>query len=142
MLDVAAASTSDGLCPPGNTVLGVRVHYLPHRLDDGFTSELVASMTEAAMRPLLLALPELEGKVLASELLTPFDLAERFGVHGGHLEHGEMALDQIAVRPTPECVGYRTPVSGLLLASSGSHPGGGITGVPGALAAKAVLKSL
>jgi len=80
--------------------------------------------------------------VECSEVLTPVDLETRFGLRGGHLCHGEHALDQMfSMRPTPECAQFSTPIGGLYLAGSGSHPGGGITGVPGALAARAVLSS-
>jgi len=69
------------------------------------------------------------------------DLETTYGVSSGHLFHGEHATDQLAVRPTPECAGYRTPFDGLFLCGSGSHPGGGITCAPGALAARTILGS-
>jgi phytoene dehydrogenase-like protein len=67
------------------------------------------------------------------------DLEEKYGLHGGHLHHGEHSLDQLLVRPTPECVHYETPLKGLWLCGSGSHPGGGLTCAPGELAAQAIL---
>lgn len=73
------------------------------------------------------------------EVLTPADIEARYGVTGGHIHHGEHALDQLLVRPCPEAARYATPLAGLYLGGSGSHPGGGVTGAPGALAAKAVL---
>ncbi len=78
--------------------------------------------------------------MVASELLTPPDIEDRYGVTGGHLFHGEMALDQmLSLRPAI-CAGrYRTPVDGLYLAGGGSHPGGGISGLPGWLGAGAIL---
>lgn len=72
-------------------------------------------------------------------VLVPEDLEARYGLHGGHLHHGEHALDQLLVRPTPECVRYRTPIAGLWLCGSGSHPGGGLTCAPGEQAARAIL---
>ena len=80
-------------------------------------------------------------QIVAKEVLTPADLATRYGVTEGHLFHGEAGLDQILVRPTPECARYRTPIGGLFLCGSGSHPGGGITCVPGALGARTILRS-
>jgi phytoene dehydrogenase-like protein len=78
--------------------------------------------------------------VLGSELLTPADLEQRYGTTGGHLRHGEHALDQLLhLRPDPECARYATPIAGLWLCGSGSHPGGGLTGMPGMLAARAVM---
>jgi hypothetical protein len=73
------------------------------------------------------------------QVQTPFDLEATYGATGGHLYHGEHAIDQLAVRPIPECTGYRTPFDGLYLCGSGSHPGGDITCAPGALAAGVIL---
>jgi len=75
-------------------------------------------------------------------VLTPADLERRYRLTGGHIHHGEHALDQLLfMRPTVDCAEYTTPVRGLFLGGSGSHPGGGVTCAPGALAARAVLKS-
>ena len=71
--------------------------------------------------------------------VSPLDLEAAYGVSGGHLFRGEHATDQLVVRPTPECAAYRTPFEGLFLCGSGSHPGGGITCAPGALAAHTML---
>jgi phytoene dehydrogenase-like protein len=79
--------------------------------------------------------------IVGHQVLTPLDLETTYGVSSGHLFHGEHATDQLAVRPTPECAGYRTPFDGLFLCGSGSHPGGGITCAPGALAARTILGS-
>ena len=62
-----------------------------------------------------------------------------YALPGGNLHHGDHALDQLLLRPAAGCVGYRTPVPGLYLCGSGSHPGGGLTCLPGALAARAIL---
>ena len=77
--------------------------------------------------------------VVGRQVLTPVDLEKRYGLPGGHVHHGEHSLDQRLIRPAPGCTGYRTPVSGLFLCGSGSHPGGGITCGPGELAAAAIL---
>ena len=76
---------------------------------------------------------------MGRDVLSPADLAERYHVSGGHLHHGEHALDQLLLRPTPETARYSTPVEGLFLGGSGSHPGGGVTGLPGWLASGALL---
>jgi phytoene dehydrogenase-like protein len=73
------------------------------------------------------------------EVLTPVEIEARYGATEGHIYHGEHALDQLLIRPTPECARYRTPIEGLYLCSSGSHPGGGLTCAPGALGARAIL---
>ena len=82
-------------------------------------------------------------RIQQAELLTPVDLAEEFSLPGGHLSHLEQALDQFALmRPVPWASRYSTPIKGLYLAGSGSHPGGGITGLPGFLGANAALREV
>jgi phytoene dehydrogenase-like protein len=80
--------------------------------------------------------------VIAGEVLTPLDLEERIGLTEGHVFHGEQCLDQLfSLRPHPACARHATPIPGLFLATGGTHPGGGITGAPGALAAEAVAQA-
>ena len=66
-------------------------------------------------------------------------LARRTMVNGSVFQQRGRALDQILIRPSPDGATYRTPIDGLFLGGSGSHPGGGLTCAPGALAARAVL---
>ena len=88
------------------------------------------------------AAPGTRSKILAREILSPVDLEQRYGLTGGHIHHGEHALDQLlSMRPTPALARYETPIAGLYLGGSGSHPGGGVTCQPGALAAQAILES-
>ena len=85
--------------------------------------------------------PNLKDKIIASELLTPADLEDRFHIHGGHWHHGEISLDQIlTMRPFPGASQYGTSVDGLFLCSAGTHPGGGVMGLAGHNAAKEIIK--
>ena len=85
--------------------------------------------------------PGTRAKIVAREVLSPADLEDRYGLTGGHIHHGEHALDQLLfMRPTPKLARYKTPIEGLYLGGSGSHPSGGVTCQPGALAAEAILK--
>ena len=73
--------------------------------------------------------------------MTPLDLQERFGLTEGNIYHGEMTLDQLLfMRPVPGAARYRAPVKGLYLCGAGTHPGGGVTGMPGLNAARGILK--
>jgi phytoene dehydrogenase-like protein len=76
-------------------------------------------------------------------VLTPQDLEETYGLTGGHVFHGENALDQVfTMRPVLGWAQYRTPIPGLYLCGSGTHPGGGVTGAPGSNSAREVAKDL
>ena len=74
-------------------------------------------------------------------MLPPLDLKRDFGLAEGNIYHGEMTLDQLLfMRPVPGASRYRAPVKGLYLCGAGTHPGGGVTGVPGFNAAREILK--
>jgi phytoene dehydrogenase-like protein len=86
--------------------------------------------------------PGFKNSVLHRQILTPLDLEQEYGLTGGHLYHAEMALDQIFfMRPVPGWSRYHTPIENLFLCGSGTHPGGGVTGLPGYYAAKEILKN-
>lgn len=132
--------TDPDLAPAGHQVASVLIDFVPHAPEGGWSTQLRDRLAESVMARLEAVAPGLGALVVGSELLTPVDIEERYGVTGGHLFHGEMALDQmLALRPAI-CAGrYATPIDGLYLAGGGSHPGGGISGLPGWLAAGAIL---
>jgi phytoene dehydrogenase-like protein len=79
--------------------------------------------------------------VLHRHVLSPLDLEEQYGLTGGNIFHGEMSTDQLYfLRPMPGWAKYRTPIRGLYMCSSGTHPGGGVMGAPGHNAAREILK--
>jgi phytoene dehydrogenase-like protein len=85
--------------------------------------------------------PGFKSSVLGRQILSPLDLERRFGLIGGDIFHGQLALDQLwAARPTLGFADYRTPIRGLYQCGSGTHPGGGVSGAPGHNAAREILK--
>ena len=75
-----------------------------------------------------------------AELLTPADIEARYRMPGGHWHHGELQADQMLMsRPVFGAAGYDTPIEGLFLCGAGSHPGGGVSGVPGLNAARRII---
>jgi phytoene dehydrogenase-like protein len=87
--------------------------------------------------------PGLDALVLSRQVITPDDLETVWGLTGGHIFHGEPSLDQSWVaRPLLGWARYATPVDGLYLAGAGAHPGGGLTGLPGWLAAQTLREDL
>ncbi len=87
--------------------------------------------------------PGFRDSVLARQVFSPLDLERTFGLVGGDIFHGRMSLDQIfSARPALGHADYRSPVRGLYLCGSGTHPGGGVTGAPGHNAARAIVSDL
>ena len=81
--------------------------------------------------------------MLGRRVLSPLDLEREFGLIGGDIFHGALALDQLfSARPVLGHADYRMPLAGLYLCGSGTHPGGGVTGVPGHNAAREILKDV
>lgn len=128
------------LAPPGAHVMSIYAQYAPHTLREGSWDTARSGLLDAVLATLDRAMPGIRGLVVASELLTPADLEREWGLAGGHIHHGELALDQLfTMRPLFGWSQYRTPVTGLWLCSAGTHPGLGLTGGSGANAARAVL---
>lgn len=140
VLDVHVPTVSQPkLAPAGHAVVSALVYYVPYALAGGWDDASRQRLGDRVVELLGRHDASLPGSVVGRTVLVPKDLEQRYGLHGGHLHHGEHALDQLLVRPTPECVHYRTPIAGLWLCGSGSHPGGGLTCAPGELAAQAIL---
>jgi len=142
MLEIHVPSVADpSLAPPGHAVVSVLAHFVPHDLRGGWTDERRAELRTIVLDELASVAPMVRDALVACEVSTPADIESKIGVHGGHIHHGEHALDQLAVRPTPECVRHTTPIEGLFLCGGGAHPGGGITCAPGKMGAEAILKA-
>jgi len=141
-LDVSIPSVNDpSLAPAGKDVVSVLAHAAPYHLEGGWSGEAIERFGDAVVEMLEGVAPGTRARIVAREVLSPADLENRYGLTGGHIHHGEHALDQIFfMRPTPKLARYKTPIEGLYLGGSGSHPGGGVSCRPGALAAAAALK--
>ncbi len=142
VLDVTVPTAVDpSLAPAGKHILSVLVQYTPYRLTSGTWDDQRGPLGERVLELLQAHVPNLRSILAGMEVLTPADLESQFGLTGGHIFHGEMTLDQqYVLRPVPGWGRYRTPIPGLYLAGSGTHPGGGITGAPGYNGAHALLE--
>jgi phytoene dehydrogenase-like protein len=143
-LDVTIPTlTHPSLAPEGRHVMSVYVQYTPYRLRRGTWAERAGEVAEAVLATLEEYAPGLRALVLGHQVVTPKDLEETYGTTGGHPSHGEPSLDQLFLaRPLLGFGRYRTPVRGLYLCGAGTHPGGGVTGGPGANGARAILRDL
>src|SRR5204863_2681720 len=132
-----------GLAPPGKHVAVLHVQYTPYRLREGEWGELRDTVAERALRVVEAHLPGFTSRVRERMVLSPVDLESRFGLREGAVSRGELALDQLLfMRPVPDLAGHAAPVVGLHLCGAGTHPGPGIVGASGRMAARATLKEL
>ena len=136
------AHEPEGLAPKGKHLMLAFSQYGPYELAEGSWDE--GGREDYAAR-VLKALgefaPSLESAVEHLEVLAPRDIEERFGLIGGNIMQGELTPDQLfSFRPIPGHGDYRTPVAGMYLCGSGTHPGGGVMAVPGRNAASVILR--
>ena len=129
------------LAPPGKHIMGIFLQYAPYTLRESNWDELREPFANRVIDLIEEYAPGFRSLIEHMQVLTPLDLERRFGLTGGNIFHGEMSLDQMFVmRPVPGCARYRTPIRGLYLCGSGTHPGGGVMGAPGHNAAREMLK--
>jgi phytoene dehydrogenase-like protein len=131
------------LAPGGRHVLSVVVQWTPYALRDGDWSIERDHLADVVVKTMERYAPGLGELVTARQVITPVDLERDYGLPGGHVYHAEPGLDQFFVwRPLLGHARYRLGVPGLYLCGSGAHPGGGVTGAPGANAAREILADL
>jgi len=143
-LDVTLPTLSDAtLAPAGKHVLSAYVQFAPFKLKQGGWDEQRAALGKAVLATLESYAPGISGLVEGAQIITPLDLQTTYGLTGGHIYHGEIALDQIfTMRPVLDWARYRTPIRGLYLCGAGTHPGNGLTGASGANAAREIARDL
>ncbi len=141
-IEVLVPSRSDpSLAPPGRASVALLCHTVPRELEGGWTDAARERLERALLEAFFELAPAARDTVLGRELLTPQEIETRYGAAGGHPFDGELALDQLWLqRPSLALSRYVTPVPGLFLCGSGSHPGGPFRGGAGALAARAILR--
>jgi phytoene dehydrogenase-like protein len=139
---VIPSLTDPSLAPAGKHVMSIVVQYAPYHLKDGVWDEARReALGDRVVKTLAAYAPNLESAILHRQVLTPLDLEAVLGLTEGNIYHGEMTLDQLFfMRPVPGWARYRSPVEGLYLCGAGTHPGGGVTGVPGYNAAREILR--
>lgn len=127
---------------PGTHVMSLLCKYMPYDLADGKNwDDEKERVVENILKFLTKIIPNLPDILVSWQCLTPLDIERTFGMTRGDICHGRLEPDQMfSVRPHPDAAQYATPVEGLYLCGSGSHPGGGVTGAPGHNAAKRILK--
>jgi phytoene dehydrogenase-like protein len=141
-MDVVIPSMIDpGMAPPGKHVMSIFVQYAPYHLNGGWSDAKREAFGDAVVKTLAQYAPNLESLILHRQVLTPHDIERITGLSEGNIFQGELALQQLFfLRPVPQWAKYRTPIRGYWQCGAGTHPGGGIMGASGRLAALEILK--
>jgi phytoene dehydrogenase-like protein len=144
-IDMVLPSLTDpSVAPPGKHVMSCFVQYAPYKLAPGlnwddqkeaFGDNVIDTIAEYA--------PNIKDIIIGKQVLTPLDLEREFGLTEGNIFQGELSLEQLFfLRPVPGWAQYRTPIKNLYMCGSATHPGGGIMGANGRLAAVEILKDI
>jgi phytoene dehydrogenase-like protein len=130
------------LAPAGAHVASVYVHYVPYRLRRADWTAAKDALLQATLDVLERYAPGIRPAIVAAQVITPQDMQREYGFAGGHIFHGELALDQLfTMRPLLGFARYATPIRRLYLCGAGTHPGGFMTGASGRLAAREALSA-
>jgi len=131
------------LCPEGYHTMSLFTQWVPadwnsqpHREElQAYADRMIDCYNEVA--------PNFKSSILHTDIVGPYDMEHDYGLIGGNIFHGELSLEQLFhMRPAPGFCDYRTPVAGLYYASSATHAGGGVCGIPGMQAAKAAIADM
>ncbi|KAM3709533.1 hypothetical protein ACJW31_02G179000 [Castanea mollissima] len=139
------SSLDKTLSPPGKHVVSLFTQYTPYKPSDGSWEDPIyrESYAQKCFNLIDEYAPGFSSSVIGYDMLTPPDLEREFGLTGGNIFHGAMGLDSLfLMRPIKGWSDHRTPIRGLYMCGSGSHPGGGVMGAPGHNAAHVVLQDL
>ncbi|MBN2115568.1 MAG: NAD(P)/FAD-dependent oxidoreductase [Anaerolineales bacterium] len=129
------------MAPPGQHVMSCFVQYAPYDLEGGWNDEKRNELGEAVIATIEQYAPNIRRAIVGMQVITPKDIEAIAGITGGNIFHGELLLHQIFfLRPVPQWADFRTPLKGYYFGASGAHPGGGVMGAAGMLAAKEILK--
>jgi phytoene dehydrogenase-like protein len=140
---VIPSLTDPSVAPPGKHVLSCFVQYAPYDLREGTWDEKREAFGDTVVDTVAEYAPNLKKIILHRQVLTPLDLEREWGLTEGNIFQGELSLEQLFfLRPVPGWARYRTPLRNLYMCGSCTHPGGGIMGANGRLAALEILKDV
>jgi len=141
-IDMVIPSLTDpSVAPPGKHVMSCFVQYAPYKLKEGTWDEKRDAFGDNVIDTIAEFAPNLKNIIVGRQVVTPLDLEREFGLTEGNIFQGELSLEQLFfLRPVPGWAQYKTPIKNLWMCGSATHPGGGIMGAPGRLAALEILK--
>ena len=138
------------LAPPGKHMMSVFTQYCPYDLNvdgvrspDNWNEETKKAFADSVYDRLEIVCPDIRQRVLHAEVRTPLDIENEVGLTEGNIFQGELTFDQLLFnRPVPGYAQYNTPINGLYIVGSSTHPGGGVMAAPGANAAREILQRI
>ena len=129
------------MAPPGHHVMSCFVQYAPYDIEGGWDDQKRDAFGETVISTLERYAPNIRRAIVGKQVITPKDIERIAGITGGNIFHGELLLHQLFfLRPAPQWADFRTPLRGYYFGASGAHPGGGVMGAAGKLAAQEALK--
>src|ERR1700723_1787894 len=141
-IDMVIPSLTDpSVAPPGKHILSCFVQYAPYKLSSGTWDEQREAFGNTVIDTISQYAPNLKSRIIGKQFITPLDIERTTGLTEGNIFQGELSLEQLFfLRPAAGWARYRTPIKKLYMCGSATHPGGGIMGAPGRLAALEILK--
>jgi phytoene dehydrogenase-like protein len=137
------STIDDSLAPPGQHVASLFCQQFSPELDGRSWDDAKEAATQTILDTVNQYAPNFKPSILGTMVLSPLDLEREFGLVGGDIFHGALSLDQLfSARPVLGYGNYRSPIKGLYMCGSGTHPGGGVTGAPGHNAAVEIIRDL
>jgi phytoene dehydrogenase-like protein len=143
-IDMVIPSLTDpSVAPPGKHVMSCFVQYAPYKLRGTTWDAEREKFGDTVVDTIAQYAPNLKKIIVGRQVVTPLDLEREWGLTEGNIFQGELSLEQLFfLRPVPGWAQYRTPIQNLYMCGSATHPGGGIMGAPGRLAAEHILKDM
>ncbi|HTV59630.1 MAG TPA: NAD(P)/FAD-dependent oxidoreductase [Verrucomicrobiae bacterium] len=133
--------TDPSVAPPGKHILSCFVQYAPYKLSSGTWDEQREAFGNTVIDTISEYAPNIKNLIIGKQFITPLDIERTTGLSEGNIFQGELSLEQLFfLRPAAGWAKYRTPLKKLYMCGSATHPGGGIMGAPGRLAALEILK--
>jgi len=141
-IDMVIPSLTDpSVAPPGKHILSCFVQYAPYKLSEGTWDGQREAFGNTVIDTISQYAPNLKNLIIGKQVITPLDIERQTGLSEGNIFQGELSLEQLFfLRPAAGWARYRTPIKKLYMCGSATHPGGGIMGAPGRLAALEILK--
>jgi phytoene dehydrogenase-like protein len=141
-IDMVIPSLTDpSVAPPGKHILSCFVQYAPYKLSHSTWDQQREAFGNTVIDTISQYAPNLKNLIIGKQFITPLDIERQIGLSEGNIFQGELSLEQLFfLRPAAGWARYRTPIKKLYMCGSATHPGGGIMGAPGRLAALEILK--